>query len=109
MLVNGFKENNIKEEIITFHDAEAAVEKLSSLIKNVKLIMTDGILSGQMKGWDLAEKIKSIGYNGPIIYTGASSIPIDKQSLFSETFPKEMRTSRDAREDLSEIIKKYLH
>jgi len=94
-------------ELILTDSAEQGIEQIAQSIPDVKFVITDGQLLGPMKGWDLAEKLRTVGYTGPIIYHGDSRVPADKQGLFTELFFKGLATYSDLKEEFSDLFRRY--
>ncbi len=62
------------------------------IIGGISLVLTDGYLGYQSGkdeyGWDLAAKLRKMGYQGPIAYIGGTDIPEGKSVLFTDIVGK---------------------
>ena len=105
----GISEKFPEHEVISTCAGENSLERVASCIDDLKLVLTDGQLAGDMKGWDLARKLRAMGYKGPIVYIGLSPVPEDiKPDLFNGFSSKKLGTSRDLKEDFAFIAQQYL-
>ncbi len=57
-------------------------------IENLALVCTDGSLADHTTGWQVAGYLRNLGYHGPILYTGGTSIPDEKKHLFYDQAEK---------------------
>ena len=72
---------------------------------NLVLVQTDGDLGPRSAGdgFQLAQRLRGIGYTGPIIYDGSTKIPAECQSLFSDTPMKKKDIPQ-----MVDLVRKYL-
>lgn len=104
----------VRDSVVAFIKAHfsninflVATDIASVFDKNVRIdqldvVMTDGILGYPDYGWDIAEKLRERGYNGPIVYVGGADIPADKIGYFSDVVGKSNT------DKLLETLRKYL-
>jgi hypothetical protein len=57
-------------------------------VERIAIVCTDGKLRGEM-GWDVIEKLRKEGYQGPALYTGSTKLPKDKEGLYVCSAEKE--------------------
>jgi len=74
--------------ILSTDSTEKTLEQLAGSVDHLKLAIIDGKLNGTSMGWDLAEKLREMGYQGPIVYIGTTEVPADKKQFFTEFDPK---------------------
>ena len=105
----GISEKFPEHKVISTFSGEDSIEEIAACLDDLELVLTDGQLSGKMKGWNLAEELRKMGYKGHIVYIGASSIPdgVDPD-LFTGFFPKRVGTFRDLKKDFASIAQYYL-
>lgn len=105
----GISEKFPEYEVISTYSGEDSIDRVASCLDDLKLVLTDGQLAGDMKGWDLARELRKMGYKGPIVYIGISAVPDDiEPKLFTVFSEKRLGTPRDLKENFAFIAQQYL-
>ena len=98
-----------QHKLIEASSVDEALFKITNSISSLKYVITDGFLLGAECGWDLAEKLRQMKYEGPIIYYGNAMIPSDKNYLFTEQFWKGFKSYNERKDDFLYIFSHYLN
>ena len=92
-------------KVVAAASLEEAIKKATPIINSIRCVITDGKLGNESCGWDVAEKLKSLGYNGTIVYCGTTALPEDKRHFFSCS----MNKVAIGRKSMLDILKDYIN
>ena len=105
----GIREKFPEYEVVSTYSGEDSIDQVASRLEDLKLVLTDGQLAGDMKGWDLAKELRTLGYKGPIVYIGASVIPGNvEEGLFTASYLKQLGGIIDLKRTFASIAEQHL-